>query len=126
MSTTRHDRIILRDLATHVAEIADQPVMTERRDLWTRHNRLERVRPMILVFPEGAWRELLPQDVLVCEEERARAMEWELRRRIYYDEHLYDDTVIEKEWIVNKVVTNTGWGLATSQIETSHDTGAWG
>ncbi len=126
MPVTPHDRAILRDLATRVTEIADQPVMAERRDLWTRHNRLERVRPMILVFPEGAWREMLPQDVLACEENQARAMEWELRRRIYYQDHLDDDTVIEKEWVVNKVVTNTGWGLETSTIESSHDTGAWG
>ena len=58
------DRTIIRDLAKHVAEIADLPIMAERRELWKKHNSLESVRPMILIFPEGSWGELLPQSVL--------------------------------------------------------------
>lgn len=125
MDLTQKDRTILRDLAARVAEIADLPVMAERRNMWKRHNRLERVRPMILVFPEGAWRELLPHETMQCENERARAMEWELRRRIYYHDHFYDDTVIEKEWVVHKAITTTGWGLISREIASSHATGAW-
>ncbi|NMB45955.1 MAG: hypothetical protein GX998_06020 [Firmicutes bacterium] len=52
------DRRLLRDLARRVADIASLPVMTDRREMWKRHNRLQRVRPLVLVFPEGAWREL--------------------------------------------------------------------
>jgi hypothetical protein len=52
-------------------------------------------------------------------------MEWELRRRIYYHEHIHDDTVIENVWIVNRAVTHTGWGLEP-RYTLSHDTaGAW-
>lgn len=50
----KRDKGILRDLAKQVAEIAALPIMDERRALWNRHNRLERVRPLILVFPEGS------------------------------------------------------------------------
>lgn len=120
------DRLVLRDLASRVAEIAAQPAMAERRAIWRRHNSLERVRPMILIFPEGAWRELIPQDTLSCEDETARSMEFELRRRIYTHEHFHDDTVIEDQWVVNSTVIDSGWGVETRHRASAQDTGAWG
>jgi len=126
MSMNHKDQTILRDLAKQVVEIADLPIMAERREMWKRHNRLERVRPMILVFPEGAWRELLPESTLECKDGNARGIERNLRMRLYYPQHLHDDTVIEKEWIVHKVVTLTGWGLTASQVSSTVPTGAWG
>ena len=69
------DRAILRDLAERVAEIASLPVQAERRELWRMHNDLEPVRPMILVFPEGGWEELLTEKDLRCKGEEARRME---------------------------------------------------
>ena len=123
---TAEDRARLRSLAERVAEIAEQPTMAERREMWRRHNRLERVRPMVLVFPEGSWRELLPASTLGCETDEARQIEATLRRRIFYHDHLHDDTVIEKEWIVRKAVSTTGWGLAPRRVPTHMETGAWG
>ena len=117
---------LLRDLAKEAAEAASLPVMAERRALWMRHNRLDVVRPMILVFPEGAWRELLPEDALRCETPEAREMEAELRRRLYYRDHLPDDTVIEKEWVVAKAITDTGWGLEPQHEAQTQETGSWG
>ena len=116
----------MRDLAKRVAEVASFPIMLKRREMWKRHNRLERVRPMILVFPEGSWRELLPQSVLCCDEKRARHIEWELRRRIYHQEYIHDDMVIEKVWVVNKTVNTSGWGLELKHIPSDSLTGAWG
>lgn len=110
VDASRNDRTILRDLAKRVAEIADLPIMAERREMWKRHNRLERVRPMILVFPEGAWRELLPASAMQCEDEALQNIERRLRTRLHYHEHIHDDTVIEKEWAVGKAVASTGWG----------------
>ncbi len=95
------DRLILRDLARQVAEAAALPVQAERRELWKQHNSLQPVRPLILVFPEGAWEELLPASDLRCAGEPARSIEWALRSRLYYPAHFQDDTVIEKEWIVH-------------------------
>ena len=69
---THKDKKILRDLAKRVADIAELPIMEQRRYMWKQHNQLKRLRPMILVFPEGSWRELLPQSVLQCEDETAR------------------------------------------------------
>lgn len=119
------DRTILRDLATEVAAEAAAPRHAERRTLWKKHNALQPVRPLILVFPEGSWSELLPDTALTCEGEAARRMEWQLRVRLYYRDHLKDDTVIEKEWKVGKVVRNSGWGLTPKRIPSTTQRGAW-
>lgn len=119
------DRTVLRDLARRVAEIAALPAMQERRDLWRKHNSLQPVRPLILVFPEGAWCELLPWDTLVCETEAARHMEFELRHRIYGFEHFRSDNVVEAEWIVGKAITSTGWGLEAEHRPSGAARGAW-
>lgn len=122
---SQHDRLILRDLAKRVAEIAELPVMTERKALWTRHNSLKPCQPMILVFPEGSWGELLPVSVFQCEDEALRGMEFELRHRIYTYERFKSDNIIEKEWIVNKVIHNSGWGVEAHHHASTTSRGAW-
>ena len=69
MEASSTDKRILRELAMAVAEIAATPEQKENARRWTRHNDLERGRPMVLAFPEGAWRELLPDATLACEDE---------------------------------------------------------
>jgi hypothetical protein len=118
------DRKTLRDLASKVAEIAALPIMAERRDLWRKHNALKLVRPMILVFPEGAWRELLPDSAMTCRGEEARKIEWGLRARVYQHEHLDTDAVIEGDYVVGKVVRDTGWGLQAKWRWSDQPTGA--
>lgn len=120
------ERNILRDLAKRVAEVASLPIQAERRRLWISHNKLQSVRPMILVFPEGSWRELLPERALQCEGKKARGIEFLLRARLYYHDHIRDDTVIEKTWVVSKRITNSGWGLEARRIASPEPTGAWG
>ncbi len=119
------DRTLLRDLARQVADIAGLSIQAERRSWWMQHNSLKTRRPMILVFPEGSWQELLTERDLTCEGQRARQIEWQLRSRIYYHEHLQDDTVIEPIWVVNKVIRNTGWGLEAKHIASPDARGAW-
>jgi hypothetical protein len=119
------DRAIIRSLAERVREIADLPIMQKRREMWTRHNRLEPVGPMILVFPEGAWRELLPWESLECIEDKARVYEYELKLRIYQHEHIHDDKPVEASWIVRKAIGNSGWGLRPKRKHSSQSTGAW-
>lgn len=118
------DRDILRDLAKHVADIAVQPVMAERRESWKKHHGLQRVRPMLLVFPERSWIELVPEDTLCCEDTTARVIERGLRQKIYYHENIFDDTIIEKTYIVPKVISNTGWGLEPQWTASESATGA--
>ncbi|MCC7491617.1 MAG: hypothetical protein IT204_04690 [Fimbriimonadaceae bacterium] len=120
------DRAVLRGLAERVRQIAETPQMAERRELWRRHNRLDPVRPMLLVFPEGSWGELLPGSALVCQDEAARRIEWELRHRIYMYEHFRTDNVVNADWTVSKAIHNSGWGVATKHRAATVDRGAWG
>jgi hypothetical protein len=122
---TPHDRTILQDLGRRVAEVAALPAMAERRALWTRHNRLERVRPMILIFPEGAWQELMPEGTLRCEGEEARRTEWDLRARLYAHEHFASDNVVEAEMVVGKAIRHSGWGLEVRRVPRPEARGAF-
>ena len=122
---TSRDRDILRELARQVVDIAALPVQSERRELWKQHNSLRSPHPMILVFPEGSWVELLTDRDLQCEGDEARAAERALRRRIYGHEHFKDDTVVEREWVVHKVIRNTGWGLEVKRVPSTTARGAW-
>ncbi|NLX43137.1 MAG: hypothetical protein GXY79_06630 [Chloroflexi bacterium] len=119
------DRALLRELARRVAEVGNLPLMEERRALWRRHNALRGERPMLLVFPEGAWRELLPASHMRCQGHRARAWEWSLRQALYHHEHLHDDTVIEPRWVVRKQVRQSNWGLEPQHVPSAQATGAW-
>ena len=119
------DKNILRELAKQVAEIAAHPHQSTYREMWTRHNRLEKVKPMVLVFPEGAWQELLPQSVLQCEDGLARAIEWHFRHVIYRWENLRDDNVIEPWLKVGLAWSSTGWGLAPTTKPSTTARGAF-
>jgi hypothetical protein len=122
---SQEDRAIIRDLAKRVAEIADMPIMAERKEAWKKHNSLQPCRPLVLMFPEGSWGELLPHTVLKCTDGGARNIEWTLRSRVYYYEHFQDDMVVEKEWIVSKAIGSTGWGLSPKHIPSTEARGAW-
>ena len=126
MDISANDRTILLDLAKRIAELADSPEMHEKRAMWKKHNSLERVRPMILVFPEGSWREIGPlvQQQCVCEGEQARGLEQNLRTRLYEYEHHHDDKPVDKTWNVGKVWHSTGWGLEPEWTFSDDPTGA--
>ncbi len=122
---SNHDRDILRSLAEEVATIAASPEMAARRERWTRHNDLDSPAPLLLVFPEGAWAELLPHTALSCEDDQARHWEWDLRSRLYTHEHFHADHVVEAEWVVHRAIRSTGWGLAPRQRPAPSSRGAW-
>jgi hypothetical protein len=125
MIFTSHDRQILRGLAQEVAEAAADPQMEIRRQGWVEHNSLRSKRPMMLVFPEGSWEELLPERLLHCETTRARRIEHNLRMRLYAWRHFQDDTVVEAEWVENAVINDTGWGLDPVRRYSSSTRGAF-
>jgi len=107
-------------LAKRVAEIAADPVQDERRGLWTRLNRLERVRPTIHVqaISGDIWEELLPDDQLRCTDQTCRAQERELRRKIYCWENFQDDRVVDDvvacAIVVRGDIRLTGFGMPRS------------
>jgi hypothetical protein len=115
---TSEERRILRDLAKRIAEIAALPIQNERRRLWIDHNALRPGRPLILVFPEGSWNELLPDKDNRCHSRGVYKLERGLMLTIYQHEHFDMDAPIINEWIVPKTIVNSGWGL-TPQWQSS-------
>ena len=90
------DKDILRELARQVAAIAADPVQEQRRQLWTKLNRLERCRiPLLLVMHDLYWHELVPESDLLAVDPFARAHELALRLKLWHWEHVEDDAVTE-------------------------------
>jgi len=108
---TTAERTTLRDLARRVAEVACLPVQEQRRRQWKRHNSLKSKRPMIWISPEGSWRELVPDTSLRCQGKKAREIELQLRRTLYYHDHFCDDNLVEKTWTVRRAIVSSGWGV---------------
>jgi hypothetical protein len=105
------ERDTLRRLATQVAELAALPEQQAKRDLWYRHNALERTRPMLLVFPEDSWAEILDETHLELSDPFWRQYEWYLRHLLYRHDNLADDFVVERELYVPRQVRWGDWGL---------------
>ena len=119
------ERERLRSLARRVAEIAADGKQKVKRDLWYRHNRLEPVRPMLLVFPEDSWSEVLPESQLELRDPFWRQHEWYLKHLIYRDRMLPDDFVVEPELWVKRVVRWGDWGLEAQYIRPEHVKGSY-
>ena len=122
---TPSDRIVLRDLASRIAELAAHPVQEARRRLWYAQNSLQGLRPLVFCSPEGAWEELVPPASLQCEDDDARGIELGLRRRIYAAERFHHDEVCDDEFRVPYAVTNTGWGIGPQYIRPQEARGAY-
>ncbi len=119
------DRELLRELAGCVAEIASDPSQQAKARLWTAHNDLKDKTPLVLVFPEGSWRELMDDaQVLKCRTPYGRGIEKDLRVRIYYAENLKDDNPIENVFKVRACVDIGGCGLCEQRTASEQDTGA--
>ncbi len=117
MTATARDKQVIRDLARKVAEIAGLPVHGEKRDMWIRLNRLDRVRPLIHVqaIDRSIWAELIPDDELQTGDDFCREQEMALRRKIYCWENFPDDRVVDDIVICSIVIRgdsrSTGSGM---------------
>ena len=118
---------ILRDLAREYAEIAATDVQDERRDLWRRHNSLERTRPLILVKPAGrAWQET-PEVRRRCVDDFYAGHESALRRAIYRD-FIGDDWILEPWYQMQASYTVSRedlWGPKFEHIPSDDPQGAY-
>lgn len=118
------DQAVLRQLAARVAELAARPSEKEKRELWYRHNALERTRPVIFCDPENGWFEIVTSDQIRCEGALARRWEFLLRREIFWGTEMQDDRVIQPYFDVRHVFTESGWGMQETTIG-GHNGGAY-
>jgi hypothetical protein len=125
MSFSAHDRDVLRGLAARLAEHAAHPRNAQLTEQFRRHNRLEGTKPIVLIFPEGAWSETITPDMMQTEDEQARWVEWTLRSRIYHAEHFHDDAPINGEFGVPLSASWGGWGIQSKHIPSTEARGAW-
>ncbi len=115
------EREVLRGLAEKVAALAARDEMAERRELWRRHNRLEKTRPVIFCDPENGWNEIITEAQMLCRGKLARRWEWELRKEIFWGEEMGDDRPVEPFLDVPYTVSPDDWGLnaAVSQTDSN-------
>jgi hypothetical protein len=108
---TPADRDVLRRLAEKVASIAASSRMTEIRVLWTRLNRLEKVRPLVFCDPENGWNEIITEAQMCCRGKLARRWEMDLRKEIFWGEFMDDDKPVEPFFDVPYTVSPDDWGF---------------
>jgi hypothetical protein len=94
-----------------VRAIAEELRAATLRTLWVRHAGLAATRPMLLVFPEDSWAEVIPARTLALRDPFWRQWEWYLRHLLWRRENLDDDFVTEPGLAVPAVMRRTGWGL---------------
>jgi hypothetical protein len=96
MKELEQDRIVLRELARKVAEIAALPVQEEKKRLWRALNRLSPERPMVTI-DQVCWNELNDDEALSlrCSDELCRFYEDRFRKVLYQWERFPVDMVVE-------------------------------
>ena len=121
------EREHLRTLARQVAEIAAEPAQQQKRDRWYRHIALERTRPMLLVFLEDSWLEVLPVKAAVeVRDPFWGQYEWTFKHLLYRDAHLHDDFVVEPDLYVPMIFRTGDWGIEAAEYShTENERGSY-
>lgn len=112
MNISTHDLDVLRRLARRKAEIAALPIQKQRKEMWSRLNRLEKVKPMVWLN-EVPWHEMNATGELTLQtaDQFCRDIEWSLRAELYQWEHMQGDMVIEPEIVCPLSIGHTGFGI---------------
>ncbi|MBM3494161.1 MAG: hypothetical protein FJX72_07560 [Armatimonadetes bacterium] len=111
-----HDRDIIRRLSGRWMELAGQPVMAERKRLWTALKDLRAERAMVL-FETWSLLDYVSESELECADPALRGIERHMRWVIRQAEEVGDDTVVEPVWRVGWQVHGTDYGVP---IEAEH------
>jgi hypothetical protein len=113
MKINNKDKKILQELARKKAEIAALPIQQETIALWKALNRLQPVRPMVMI-DQQPWHEMDTEEKeleLRTEDEFARFLEFDLRRDLYEWKYLRTDRVIEPFVTVPRPIEGMGFGI---------------
>ena len=126
MSFDHHDRNMLRALAARCRAIADSDRNLALQRRWTALNDLQHSGPpLLMVSPEGAWREIVTTFPQECRDPLARAWETALRQRIYLHEVVRDDTAFDPTFDVAVPVTVGDYGIPFHQTRSDEALGAY-
>src|ERR1035437_87515 len=117
---SEEEKQVLRKLAGEVSELAARPIESEKQVLWTKHNDLEEVRPLIFCDPENGWNEIIPEKTLLCQNELARNWEMTLRKEIFWATKMGDDRVTEPFFNIPYSYSETDWGMHHVQVGGEH------
>ena len=124
----QQDREIVRNLAQRVAELAASDEYEVRRKRWRDVNGLRKPdRAPVWCRPAGAWKEILPEDALQCQDPLCRGVERTLRQHLFKDE-VGDDHIVEPWWGVGAVFDRDipyTWGMRTGKLVASTSLGGW-
>jgi hypothetical protein len=125
MNITGKDRTIIRDLAKQLAEIEAWPIMEEKRKLWRSLNRMERVRPLVMLS-NGTWHETggFIDRELKCEDKDARIYEWSYLSAIWTFNNIKDDSVCQANAYTPIVMHSPGYGIEEHTTRVEHQWGA--
>jgi hypothetical protein len=107
----RGEKEVLRELAERVAKLAALPAMKDKRELWRKHNRLEKTRPVIFCDPENGWNEIITNAQLRCKTKVARRWEANLLKEIFWGEEMGDDHPVEPFFNVPYTCSADDWGI---------------
>jgi hypothetical protein len=126
MKFSQNDIQVLRTLATRCRQIADSEINLARKRQWTDLNDLKHSGPpLLLVSPEGAWKEIIPGFPVECENETARGWEQSLRSTIYQHDIIRDDTAFDPVFRISRKVTNSHYGIPFKQSRSTQADGAY-
>jgi hypothetical protein len=116
------DRAVLRDLAKQYVWVAEDPIQDERRDLWRRHNSLQKTLPLIYVRA-FAWREM-PESKCVCEDPFFRQFESFFRTELFRS--TFRDDFIFEPWVTLQATRKcSGWGVSPKRIRSDDPRGSF-
>lgn len=113
---TNKDREILRKLAYRVAEIAEKKEQKEKENLWRKMNDLKMDCPVVAVYPERAWKELILEKEYACSNAFLQGFERALRYQIFQYEHIGDDRVITADFTIPWEVKRENMGIEIKSI----------
>lgn len=121
MEISDSDAEILRPLAEKVAQIASSERMKEIRRAWEAINDLQPVRPVFFCDPENGWNEIITDAQMQCSSLLARRWEMVLRKKIFCNDEMQDDTPIDGFFDVPYTVKPDDWGLSVKFEKTRAD-----
>ena len=120
----QQDLDILRKLAETIAEAASSPEMARRREAWYRMNSLASDEPMVLVSPEGAWKEIRELTPVQCSDPVAREFEWQFRQRLWLAA-FQDDMPVEADFCLGYELEPDTWGVKIEKRHSGMEGGAY-